>query len=202
MGKYKESIKKKYNKLTVQELLIRLKYELIENMKYFEALKIIEPIFNKLNEQGLNLNTDFRKVATQECTDLIYCAYLRNIIPFEMPGNKKNIKKLIEQFQIEDIVFDIITIEQIILEQFQKEINKQDLSAINTICDAYFEDDRLNFDIDDKDYLECLRFLNEIERKRNLYIIIKSKYEKALSAVIKSYNSNKSKQRTRNKLYH
>ena len=103
MGKYKESIKKKYEKLTDQSLLIRLKYELIENMKYFMAIEFIKSIFNKLNEQGLNLNANFRKNATQECLDLIYCAYLRNIISFEIPGNEKSIKRLVEQLQIENI---------------------------------------------------------------------------------------------------
>lgn len=122
MEKFKDEVKAKYANLSNEEMVIKLKNELINNIKYFMALEYIIPVFDDLNNKGMNLNTNFRKVVTQECRELIYYAYLKKIIPFEVSPSKKNIKLLAESFGLVDITLDYDTFRKIVIEQFEKDM--------------------------------------------------------------------------------
>ncbi len=187
MGKFKDEVKAKYANLSNEEIVIKLKNELINNIKYFMALEYIIPVFDDLNNKGMSLNTNFRKVVTQECRELIYYAYLKKIIPFEVSPSKKNIKLLAESFGLLDITLDCDTFRKIVIEQFEKDMEIKKLSTIIEVSERYYEDERLELDSSDTDYLFQLNLFNEIENKRLKYFYYKDQYEEALSIIIKNY---------------
>lgn len=200
MGKFKDKVETKYDGITNEEIVIKLRHELKKNIKYIMALDYIIPVFNELNNKGMNLNVKFRKTATQDCIELLYCAYLRKIIPSELPPSNKNIKLLAESLGIMDITLDYETFRSIIFEQFEKDMQRQKMSAIVEISEEYYEDERLEFDISDTDYLSQLKLFNELEYKRVKYFKIKAEYEEALSIVINNYKKQNKLSKTLKKI--
>ena len=200
MGKFKEEVKTKYDSLTNEEIVIKLKNELEKNIKYTMALEYIIPVFNDLNNEGIKLYSNFRKTATQDCIELIYYAYLRKIIPFEISPSKKNIKLLAENFELLDIILDHETFRTIVFEQFENDIERKNMSEVVKISQEYYEDERLEFDITDDDFLPQLNLFDELENKRIEYFKIKDKYEKALSIIINNYEKHNRLSRTLKRL--
>ena len=164
------------------------------------ALVYIIPVFNDLNNEGIKLYSNFRKTATQDCIELIYYAYLRKIIPFEISPSKKNIKLLAENFELLDIILDHETFRTIVFEQFENDIERKNMSEVVKISQEYYEDERLEFDITDDDFLPQLNLFDELENKRIEYFKIKDKYEKALSIIINNYEKHNRLSRTLKRL--
>lgn len=200
MGKFKEEVKTKYDSLTNEEIVIKLKNELEKNIKYTMALEYIIPVFNDLNNEGIKLYSNFRKTATQDCIELIYYAYLRKIIPFEISPSKKNIKLLAENFELLDIILDHETFRTIVFEQFENDMKRKNMLEIVEISQEYYDDERLEFDITDGDFLLQLNLFDELENKRIEYFRIKDKYEKALSIIINNYEKRNRLSRTLKRL--
>lgn len=200
MGKFKKEVKMKYDSLTNKEIVIKLKDELDKNIKYIMALEYIIPVFNDLNNKGIKLYSNFRKTVTQDCIELIYCAYLRKIIPFEKAPTKKNIKLLAENFELFDIILDHETFRTIVFEQFENDMERKNMSEVVKISQEYYEDERLEFDITDDDFLPQLNLFDELENKRIEYFKIKDKYEKALSIIINNYEKHNRLSRTLKRL--
>lgn len=200
MGKFKEEVKTKYDSLTNEEIVIKLKNELEKNIKYTMALEYIIPVFNDLNNEGIKLYSNFRKTATQDCIELIYYAYLRKIIPFEISPSKKNIKLLAENFELLDIILDHETFRTIVFEQFENDMKRKNMLEIVEIFQEYYDDERLEFDITDGDFLLQLNLFDELENKRIEYFKIKDKYEKALSIIINNYEKRNRLSRTLKRL--
>ncbi len=200
MGKFKEEVKTKYDSLTNEEIVIKLKNELEKNIKYTMALEYIIPVFNDLNNEGIKLYSNFRKTATQDCIELIYYAYLRKIIPFEISPSKKNIKLLAENFELLDIILDHETFRTIVFEQFENDMKRKNMLEIVEISQEYYDDERLEFDITDGDFLPQLNLFDELENKRIEYFKIKDKYEKALSIIINNYEKRNRLSRTLKRL--
>lgn len=61
------------------------------------------------------------------------------------------------------------------------------MSTIVEVSEGYYEDERLELDSSDTDYLFQLNLFNEIENKRLKYFYYKDQYEEALSIIIKNY---------------
>lgn len=200
MGKFKEEVKTKYDSLTNEEIVIKLKNELEKNIKYTMALEYIIPVFNDLNNEGIKLYSNFRKTATQDCIELIYYAYLRKIIPFEISPSKKNIKLLAENFELLDIILDHETFRTIVFEQFENDMKRKNMLEIVEISQEYYDDERLEFDITDGYFLPQLNLFDELENKRIEYFKIKDKYEKALSIIINNYEKRNRLSRTLKRL--
>ena len=164
------------------------------------ALEYIIPVFNDLNNEGIKLYSNFRKTATQDCIELIYYAYLRKIIPFEISPSKKNIKLLAENFELLDIILDHETFRTIVFEQFENDMKRKNMLEIVEIFQEYYDDERLEFDITDGDFLLQLNLFDELENKRIEYFKIKDKYEKALSIIINNYEKRNRLSRTLKRL--
>ena len=79
-------------------------------------------------------------------------------------------------------------------------MERKNMSEVVKISQEYYEDERLEFDITDDDFLPQLNLFDELENKRIEYFKIKDKYEKALSIIINNYEKHNRLSRTLKRL--